>query len=429
MPAARVTPQTASARRLGLVGAVGIGVGSMLGAGVFVVWGSAAATAGRWLLVAIALAAVVAVINAASTAQLAAIHPVAGGAYAYGRRELGPTWGFVAGLGFVVGKIASVAAMALAIGSYVWPAHAPVVAVAVVALVWALNARGVSRTALATTIIAVVVLVGLVVVVAASLSTRSGPVRGVETTPVTAMGVASAAALVFFAFAGYARLATLGEEVRDPSRTIPRAVAIAVAIVVLVYVVVGAVLLRRPGVATLIGADAPLTLAVPDTPFWRSGLAALAALAAGGALVALMAGIGRTAMAMAREGDLPRILGRTSPTTGVPQLAEAVAGVAAIAVAWWANLGFALAASSVSVLSYYAIANAAAFAARGRATGFAIPRAVSAAGLVLCLALALSLARVPMLAAVGVGVVGVVSRGVVLGLRKRQMESRRASGG
>jgi len=243
------------------------------------------------------------------------------------------------------------------------------------------------------------------------------------------MGVASAAALIFFAFAGYARLATLGEEVRDPARTIPRAVAIAVAIVVVVYLVLGAVLLRRPGVAALVGADSPLTLAVPDTALWRSGLAALAALAAGGALVALMAGIGRTAMAMARAGDLPRILGRTSPATGVPQLAEAAAGVAAIALAWWADLGFALAMSSVSVLTYYAIANAAAFAARGRATGFAIPRAVSAVGLVLCLALALSLDRIPMLASVGVGVLAVVVRAVVLRVRTRGSESWRAPRG
>lgn len=422
-----MTPQAASARPLGLVGAVGIG--SMLGAGVFVVWGPAAAVAGRWLLAAIALAAVVAIINAASTAQLAAIHPVAGGAYAYGGRELGPAWGFVAGFAFVMGKIASVAAMSLAIGAYVWPAHAPVVAVAVVALVWGLNARGVSRTAWATTVIAVTVLAGLAAVIVASLSTHSEPARGVQTTPITLMGVASAAALIFFAFAGYARLATLGEEVRDPARTIPRAVAIAVAIVVVVYLVLGAVLLRRPGVAALIGADSPLTLAVPDTALWRSGLAALAALAAGGALVALMAGIGRTAMAMARAGDLPRILGRTSPATGVPQFAEAVAGVAAIALAWWADLGFALAMSSVSVLTYYAIANAAAFAARGRATGFAIPRAVSAVGLVLCLALALSLDRMPMLASVGVGVLAVVVRAVVLRFRTRGSESWRAPRG
>lgn len=393
----------------------------MLGAGVFVVWGAAASGAGALLPAAVLLAAVVAVINAASTAQLAARHPVAGGAYAYGGRELGPAWGFVAGLGFVVGKIASVAAMALAIGSYVWPAHAPAVAVVVVACVWALNARGVTRTAWATTAIAIVVLMGLAAVVAASLSSPAEPASHV-TTPVTAMGVASAAALIFFAFAGYARLATLGEEVRDPGRTIPRAVAIAVAIIVAVYLTLAVVLLRRPGLARLVGADAPLSLAVPDTSLWRSGLAALAALAAGGALIALMAGIGRTAMAMAREGDLPHVLGRTGPS-GVPRLAEAAAGIAAVALAWWADLGFALAMSSVSVLTYYAIANASAFAARGRAESFAVPRAVSALGLVLCLALALSLDRVPTVTAVGVGVAAVAARAVAISARNRRLES------
>ena len=423
-----MTPRPPSARPLGLVGAVGIGVGSMLGAGVFVVWGAAAATAGRWLLASVALAAVVAVINAASTAQLAALHPVAGGAYAYGGRELGPAWGFVAGLGFVVGKIASVAAMSLAIGAYVWPAHAPVVAMVVVACVWALNAKGVTRTAGATTVIALVVLAGLAVVIIVSLSTRVESASGAGTAPVTVMGVASAAALIFFAFAGYARLATLGEEVRDPATTIPRAVAIAVVIVVVVYLVLAAVLLRTPGVALLAGSDAPLMLAVPDMSLWRSGLAALAAIAAGGALIALMAGIGRTAMAMARERDLPRVLGRTS-STGVPQVAEAVAGVAAVALAWWADLGFALAMSSVSVLTYYAIANASAFAARGRVAGFAIPRAISALGLVLCVALALSLDRAPIVTSLGVGVVAVVSREVAMRTRNRRLESRGAPRG
>ena len=407
------------------MGAVGIGVGSMLGAGVFVVWGAAASSAGRLLPVAVALAAVVAVINAASTAQLAALHPVAGGAYAYGGRELGPAWGFVAGLGFVVGKIASVAAMSLAIAVYVWPARAPLVAVVVVACVWALNAKGVTRTAWATTVIAVVVLVGLAAVIVASLSTPVEAAPNTSAAPVTAMGVASAAALIFFAFAGYARLATLGDEVHDPAKTIPRAVAIAVGVVVVVYLALAAVLVRRPGVMRLVGADAPLTLAVPDTAMWRAGLAGLAAVAAGGALIALMAGIGRTAMAMARAGDLPRFLGRTSPA-GVPQVAEAAAGVAAVALVWWADLGFALAMSSVSVLTYYAIANAAAFAAQGRAAGFAIPRAVSALGLVLCLALALSLDRVPTFVSVGMGVAALVARAIVINFRKRRVESRGA---
>ena len=404
-----MTPAPSGARRLGTMGAVGIGVGSMLGAGVFVVWGPAAASAGRWLLAAVALAALVAVINAASTSQLAALHPVAGGAYAYGRRELAPVWGFIAGIGFVVGKIASVAAMALAIGAYVSPDHAPVVASAVVALTWMLNARGVTRTAWATTVIAGIVLVGLALVAVASWSAPAAvEAAPALRDPVTPLGVASAAALIFFAFAGYARLATLGEEVRDPARTIPRAIAIAVAIVVAVYLVLGATVLRRPGVSGLVDSDAPLALALPDGASWRAALAALAALAAGGALVALMAGIGRTAMAMAREGDLPGVFARTG-ANGVPRVAEAVAGVLAVAVAWWADVAFALAMSSVSVLTYYAIANAAAFRARARATGFSIPRAVSAFGMVLCLALALSLERLPTLVALGVGLTAVAA--------------------
>ena len=398
----------------------------MLGAGVFVVWGPAAAQAGRWLLAAVALAAFVAAINAAATAQLATLHPVAGGAYTYGVRELGPAWGFVAGIGFVVGKIASVAAMSMAIGAYLWPAHAQVVAVAVVAGAWALNARGVTRTAGATTVIAVIVLAGLVTVVATSLMgepesmVASGAASA--TPPVTVAGVGSAAALVFFAFAGYARLATLGEEVSNPARTIPRAIAIAVVIVVALYLVLASVLLTRPGVALLRMSQAPLKLAVPDTAAWHTALAVMAALAAGGAMIALMAGIGRTAMAMAREGDLPRFLGRTS-ARGVPKTAEAAAAVAAIGVALCADLGFALAMSSVSVLVYYAIVNASAFAARGRAFAVTMPRAISGLGLALCLALALSLHRIPTVAAVGMGAVAVVWRAVVVRRRRRRLES------
>lgn len=388
----------------------------MLGAGVFVVWGPAAAAAGSWLLAAVALAATVATINAFSTAQLAAIHPVAGGVYAYGARELSPTWGFVAGIGFVMGKVASVAAMGLAIGAYVWPDHAHVVASIALCVTWALNARGVTRTAWATTSIAVVVLLGLAVVVAVSLSAPAAqstvPDSGATVVQATPVGVASAAALMFFAFAGYARLATLGEEVRDPRRTIPRAIAVAVVVIVGVYLVIGATLLRRPGAAALADADAPLVLALPEGSTWRTWVAALAALATGGALIALMAGIGRTSMAMAREGDLPRRFSTTS-SFGVPVLAEAAAVVAAVAVVWWADIGFALAMSSVSVLTYYAVANAAAFSARGRLESFPVPRPVSAAGLLLCVALALSLERVPVVIALAVGVGAVVVRALI----------------
>ena len=374
-------------RRLGLVSAIGIGVGSMLGAGVFVVWSPAANAAGTWLPVAVMLAAGIAVINALSTAHLAALHPVAGGAYAYGTRELRAPWGFIAGAGFVTGKTASLAAMSLAIGSYAWRDHAQWVATAVLVAAFALNALGVNRTAAVTTVAAVVVSVGLLAIAGASISSPAAPSAAVADVGVA--GVAEAAALIFFAFAGYARLATLGEEVRDPQRVIPRAVAWSVGIVIVIYVVLALVVLRRPGAVVLADADAPLAQAAPEGAPWPQIVVLLAIAAAGGALVALLAGVGRTAMAMARESDVPRVFVR-STTRGVPVIAEGVAASAAIALVWIGNIGFAIAMSSAAILTYYAVANAAAMAARRRGARMPMPRILSALGVALCIALAVS---------------------------------------
>jgi len=128
----------------------------------------------------------------------------------------------------------------------------------------------------------------------------------------------------------------------------------------------------------------------------------LAPVAAFGALVALTAGIGRTAMAMAQHGDLPRALGRLDKA-GVPFVAEGASALAAIGIAWRGDLAFALAMSACSVLVYYAIANAAAFRqARGRRTvSLRVPPAVSAVGAASCLALAVTL---PLAAVVAAGV-------------------------
>ncbi|PND51791.1 APC family permease, partial [Rhodococcus sp. ENV425] len=227
-------------RRLGTGDAVAIGLGAMIGAGVFSAFAPAAAAAGAGLLVGLAVAAVVAYCNATSSAQLAAQYPTSGGTYVYGRERLGPWWGFVAGWGFVIGKTASCAAMALTFAAYAVPEpwRRPVAVAAVLALT-AVNYRGITRTARLARIIVALVLVALAVAVTASWAGPGaqpadpfGPVGG------GAYGVLQAAGLLFFAFAGYARIATLGEEVREPRRTIPRAIVGALGFVVLLYAVV-----------------------------------------------------------------------------------------------------------------------------------------------------------------------------------------------
>ncbi|WP_461029948.1 APC family permease, partial [Streptomyces sparsus] len=246
-------------RRLGVLDAVVIGLGAMLGAGIFAAVGPAADAAGSGLLLGLALAAVVAYCNATSSARLAARYPSSGGTYVYGRERLGPFWGYLAGWAFVVGKTASCAAMALTVGLYAWPEQAHAVAVAAVVALTAINYAGVQKAAwLTRTIVAVVLAVLAAVVTAALTSAEADPARLDIGSDATVAGVLQAAGLLFFAFAGYARIATLGEEVRDPARTIPRAVPIALGITLAVYTAVAVAVLTVLGSDGLAGATAPL---------------------------------------------------------------------------------------------------------------------------------------------------------------------------
>src|SRR3978361_2176541 len=225
-------------RRLGGVDAVTMGLGSVVGAGFFVVLAPAAAAAGSGLLIGLAIAATVAYCNATSSARLAARYPQSGGAYVDCRERLGEFWGYTAGWSFVVGKTASCAAIALTVGIYAWPAHAHAVAVGAVVAMTAVNYAGIQKSALLTRVIVATVLAVLAAVVVIVLG--GGDVDGSRLTGGGAgvRGVLQAAGLLFFAFAGYARIATLGEEVRDPKRTIPLAIPIALSITLAVYAIV-----------------------------------------------------------------------------------------------------------------------------------------------------------------------------------------------
>jgi APA family basic amino acid/polyamine antiporter len=388
--------------------AVVVGLGAMLGAGVFAAVGPAAGAAGNWLLAGLGLAGVVAYANASSSAALAAVYPESGGTYVYGRRRLGPFWGFMAGWAFLTGKLASCAAMALTLGSYVAPGLARPVALAGLAAVTVANYLGVAKTVAATRVVVAVVLAALAATVAgmllggqAELAKLTGPGPGAG-----AHGVLQAAGLLFFAFAGYARVATLGEEVADPARTIPRAVPLALGIVLAVYAVVCGSALLAAGPAALAASAAPLAEAVAAgrlaslEPVVRVG----AAVASLGVLLSLQAGLSRTGFAMAANHDLPAALAAVHPRHRVPYRAElavaALVAVALLAVDLRGAIGF----SSTLVLVYYAVTNAAAWTlGRGERRR---PRWLAGAGLAGCLLLAASLPAKSALAGAAVLAVG-----------------------
>jgi APA family basic amino acid/polyamine antiporter len=375
-------------RRLSTGDAVLIGLGSMIGAGVFVVFGPAAAAAGPGLLTGLAIAAVVAYCNATSSARLAAEYPLSGGTYVYGRERLGEFWGHLAGWSFVVGKTASCAAMALTVGLYLWPARAHAVAVAAVVALTAVNCRGIQKSAVLTRLIVGVVLAVLAgVVVAVGVSGHADPSQ-ITLTGGGAAGVLQAAGLLFFAFAGYARIATLGEEVRDPARTIPRAIRWSLGITLAVYVTVAVTMLSVLG-PELARSGAPLADAVRAVgaqrfePVVRIG----AAVAALGSLLSLILGVSRTGLAMARDGHLPSALAAVHPRFGVPHRAEVAVGALVAVVAAVADVRAAIGFSSFAVLFYYAITNASAWTLSPSPTSRMIP----AAGLAGCLALVVTL--------------------------------------
>jgi APA family basic amino acid/polyamine antiporter len=383
---------TTLARRLGVRDAVVVGLGSMLGAGVFVAFAPAVAAAGGLgMLVALALAGFVAFCNATSSARLAARYPESGGTYVYGRERLGDFWGFLAGWGFVVGKTASCAAMALTIGAYLWPAHPRPLAIAATVVLTGVNLLGIGKTATVTRILVALTLLVLALVVGAGLPYAQGThiVHG----GLSWTGVPAAAALLFFAFAGYARVATLGEEVRDPERTIPRAIPLALGIVLLAYAIVGAVALAVLGGADLAHASAPLADVVR-----AAGLTALswvvragAGIAVTGVLLALVAGVSRTTLAMSRRRDLPGVLDAVHPTSRVPHRAEIAVAVAVLVLVSVGDIRSAIGFSSVTVLVYYAIANASALTLardrRRRLPG----RTLAVLGLIGCVGLSVSL--------------------------------------
>jgi len=406
------------ARRLSLTDAVIIGLGAMIGAGIFAAPGPAAAAAGSWLLAGLVLAGVVAYANATSSAQLAALYPESGGTYVYARRQLGEYWGFLAGWSFVVGKTASLSAMALTFGAYVSAELARPIGIGAVVALTAVNYLGVKKTALLTRAIVAVVLASLVAIVAAvTLGRAAGTGELTADLPSGAWGVLRSGGLLFFAFAGYARLATLGEEVRDPQVTIPRAIPLALGIVVVVYAVVLGSALLTVGPAALAESPAPLVDAV-EAGDW-SGVAPLvragAAVAAAGVLLSLLAGISRTALSMARRRELPRFLDAVHPRYRTPHRAEVAAAVIVSGVVAVADLREAIGFSSFAVLTYYGLANASAWTLPAGERRW--PRWLAGLGLALCTLLALTL---PLVAVLGGAVLLVSGSLVWLATRPRQ---------
>lgn len=408
-------------RKLGFVDAVVIGLGSMIGAGIFASFAPAGASAGAGLLLGLTIAAIVAYCNALSSAQLAAQYPTSGGTYIFGRERLGEWTGFLAGWGFVIGKTASCAAMALTFAAYAAPdGWTKPVAVAAILVLAGVNYFGVTRTAGLTRIIVIFVVMILAIVIIAGL-TATGPLHTDLADGIFDdgwYGILQSGGLLFFAFAGYARIATMGEEVKDPSRTIPRAILTALALTLIVYVLIAITILQVIGPQQLAASTAPLVDVVAASSWhWAGPLVRIGAAAAAlGALLALVAGVGRTALAMARNKDLPSWLSAVHPVHRVPHHAEIALAVIVSLLVMTVDLRDAIGFSSFGVLLYYFITNLAAFSQESQNRRY--PKIIQIIGALGCLVLLATLP--PSSTGIGIAVflVGIAGRLAVLRYRR-----------
>lgn len=411
-------------REVGLAGAILLGLGSMVGTGVFVSIGIAAGVAGPSLMAATVVAALIAAANGLSSAQLAAAHPVSGGTYEYGYLWLSPSFGFAAGWMFLLAKSASAATAALGFGGYLLDLAGAegttwriILGVGVALMMTAFVASGIRRSNVGNAVIVSATLMGLTALVVWSVPAvvPEGLVNFTPFFPEAAGrgALLHGAALMFVAFTGYGRIATLAEEVREPRRVIPPAVLLTMLLVSVLYLGVG-----FAGVGVL-GAEGfgraaertaaplePLAVAL-RTPALPQVITLAAITAMAGVLLNLVLGLSRVLLAMARRGDAPAFLRRVDEKRGSPVASVWVCGLGTAALALVGDVRITWSFSAFTVLLYYGITNLAALRLPAEARLF--PRWIPAAGLIGCLGLAFWVdARVWLagLALLGIGLAG-----------------------
>lgn len=391
-------------REIGIVGATMMGLGSMIGTGVFVSIGIAVGVAGSAAMPAIVLAAGIATCNALSSAQLAASHPVSGGTYEYGYHYLTPALGFTAGWMFLCAKTASAATAALGFSAYLLRLVdlrlelMPALAVGIVGLFTILVLSGMRRSSSANMLIVSVTLFALLALIVTGLA-KSGADGADDLIGLfqieEALGAEAflyATALMFVAYTGYARIATLGEEVIEPRRTIPRAIILTLIVTALLYVLVAAVVVASFG-SDGFGdfADAQMTsleaaARATEVPLLPTMVAMGAIAAMLGVLLNLILGLSRVVLAMGRQGDLPPLFARLSSGGSAPPAAVVMVGLLVAALASIGSIETTWAFSAFTVLIYYAITNLAAL--RLAQSQRLYPKWIAATGLAACLFLA-----------------------------------------
>lgn len=405
--------QTELKRVLGLKDAVAVGLGAIIGAGIFVVTGVAAGVSGPSFIVGLIIAGIVASFNGLSSAQLAAVYPQSGGTYEYGYRLLNPTLGFSAGWMFVLSKLSAAGIVAIGFGSYfhqLVPYFPPVAySVAAIGLLTIANLWGIQKAGSINIAIVSVTLLSLLYFVLGGAADMQRS-NFTPFAPFGLKGIAESSAILFFAFTGYARIATLAEEVREPRKTIPKAVIITISVAIVLYAAVSVVAAGVLGAPGMSASSSPLQHAADAMQ--APGMSLIITLGAStamlGVLLSQIMGISRMLLAMGRRNDLPHFFELIHKKTYVPHVAILFTASVILFITLFGSFEFVVRTATFTILLYYSIANTAAL--RQPREEQIYGRIIPWLGLAGCIAMALSLPFMVILSGFGLLAAGFAIR-------------------
>jgi APA family basic amino acid/polyamine antiporter len=400
-------------RALTLKDAVGVGLGAIIGAGIFVVTGVAAGVSGPAFIVGLIIAGIIASFNGLSSAQLAAVYPHSGGTYEYGYQLLSPSFGFSAGWMFLISKLSAAGVVAIGFGSYfhqLLPVASPML-ISVVAVIFltVVNLFGIKKAGLLNLVIVTFTLLSLLYLIFSGIPVVEKR-NFTPFTPFGISGIAEAAALLFFAFTGYARIATLAEEVHHPEKTIPRAVIITILSAILLYAAVSVVAIGVVGAEQMAASTSPLQVVANalTTPAVSSVVTIGASTAMLGVLLSQILGISRMMLAMGRRNDLPPFFQKIHSRYKVPHLGILFTGLLILLLTLTGSFEFIVRAASFTILLYYSITNISAL--RQPRTDQRYGRVIPLLGLIGCLVMSVSLPLNVILVGVGLLIAGFLLR-------------------
>ena len=368
-----------------------LGLSSMIGAGLFYNLAPTSNISSYSSILGLLLAGTLAFANASSSAQLATLYPQTGGTYLYASKVLGKLSGNVAGIVFILGKTVSCIAIALTLGNYISPIYGKEIGIGLSVLVFAIGYKGITKTAVLAKWFVLIVVAILTFFCIAILLTPSTNFAIPILEGFSISNLFLSAAIWFFAFTGYSRLATYGEEIKNPEKIIPSSILTGLGVTVLIYLIVNWFALAIVGPGVIANSNTPLLVAMDVSILSDFSFLVVFAssIATASVFLALLPAISRIYVAMSRDGIFPNIFSKIHKINNSAYISELFVLLTVVIGIYTINITNAIKLSAFFILIYYSLTNLSVINLKKDERLYSV--LIAYYGLVVCLVLGFSL--------------------------------------